>query len=58
MKYISIGDQLRKERAKNIKLKEQAERNAANVDYVAMMCDIELELETEDESREEASEVE
>lgn len=56
MRYISIGDQLRKERAENIKLKEQSERNAANVDYVAMMCDI--ELETEDEIREEASEIE
>lgn len=54
MKYIPIAEQLRRERANNIALREQTERTAANVDYIAMMCDIDLD----DENEEEVSEIE
>ena len=53
--FIPASEQAIRERAKNAALTEATNRTAANVDYIAMMCDIELELETEDESREEAS---
>lgn len=56
MRYIPIFEQFLRERVKNIKLREQTERNAANTDYIAMMCDI--ELKSDDESTEEASEIE
>lgn len=43
MKYISIADQLRTERANTLILKEQAEQNTADIDYIAMMCDVDLD---------------
>ncbi len=49
MKYISIADQLRTERANTLILKEQAERNTADIDYIAMMSDIDIDPEEEDE---------
>ena len=41
--YISIKEQVIEERKKNALLKEQADQNTANIDYIAMMSDIELE---------------
>lgn len=46
MRYTTLEEQLRSE---NRLLREQSERTTANVDYIAMMCDIELESEDEDE---------
>ena len=46
MRYTTLEEQLRSE---NRLLREQSERTTANVDYIAMMCDIDLESEDEDE---------
>lgn len=46
MRYTTLEEQLRSE---NRLLREQAERTTANVDYIAMMCDVDLESEEEDE---------
>ena len=46
MRHVTLEEQLRSE---NRLLREQAERTTANVDYIAMMCDIDLESEDEDE---------
>ena len=48
MKYISLNDQIIKERQKNAILLAEAEKNAADIDYIAMMCDVELEKTEED----------
>ena len=39
-KYKSLEQQLIDERKKNAVLKAQAEKNAADIDYIAMMSDI------------------
>ena len=43
MKYISLEEQIIKERQKNAALAAQARQNAADIDYIAMMCDVELD---------------
>lgn len=43
MRYVSLKDQLLKERQKNAALRAEAAKNAADIDYIAMMCDVELE---------------
>lgn len=43
MRYVSLKDQLFKERQKNAALRAEAAKNAADIDYIAMMCDVELE---------------
>lgn len=49
-KYTSLRDQLIEERNKNIALKAQADKNASDIDYIAMMSDIELDTgETEED---------
>ena len=49
-KYTSLRDQIIEERNKNIVLKAQADKNASDIDYIAMMSDIELDTgETEDD---------
>ena len=42
MKYISLNEQIIKERQKNALLHAEAKKNAADIDYIAMMCDVEL----------------
>lgn len=49
MKYIPLKDQLIKERQKNALLRAEARKNAADIDYIAMMCDIELEVDEQAE---------
>lgn len=44
MQYLSLKDQLLKERQKNARLSENAAKNTADIDYIAMMCDVELEI--------------
>lgn len=52
-KHKSLDQQLIDERKKNVMLKEQAEKNASDIDYIAMMSDIELGVgETEDDGNE------
>lgn len=48
--YKSLKQQLIDERKKNAALKAQTDRNAADIDYIAMMSDIELDTgETEED---------
>ena len=46
-KYIPLIKQVLTERRTNSKLREQSQRNSADIDYIAMMCDVELEPEEE-----------
>lgn len=48
MKYISLKQQLLQERQKNAALSAEAAKNTADIDYIAMMCDIELETSDEE----------
>lgn len=48
MQYLSIKDQLLIERKKNAALTAEVAKNKADTDYIAMMCDVELEM-SEDE---------
>ncbi len=47
MQYLSLKEQLLKERQKNAALAASAAKNAADIDYIAMMCDVELEVPEE-----------
>lgn len=49
MQYLSLKDQLLKERQKNAALTAEAAKNTADIDYIAMMCDVELELPEEND---------
>lgn len=52
-KYTSLKEQILLERKKNAILKAQADRHAADIDYIAMMSDIELDSgETEGDADE------
>lgn len=53
MKYIPLKKQLLRERKKNNALLADNEKNKADIDYIAMMCDIELEMPTEEETEDE-----
>ena len=43
--YISVKRTAHKERQKSAALKVENDRNAANIDYIAMVFDVELENE-------------
>ena len=47
-KLISTKEQFIKERNRNARLQSELEQAAANIDYIAMMTDIELDTETEE----------
>jgi len=47
--HITAGEQAVRANKKNEALTATSGKIAANVDYIAMMCDIELESEDEDE---------
>lgn len=47
MQYLSLKEQLLKECQKNAALAAEAAKNAADIDYIAMMCDVELEVPEE-----------
>lgn len=55
-RYTSLREQILLERQKNAVLKAQTEKNAADIDYIAMMSDIELESFSDDEAEVEADE--
>lgn len=44
MQYLSLKDQLLIERKKNAALTAEVAKNKADTDYIAMMCDVELEM--------------
>lgn len=47
-KYTSLKEQVLIERQKSVAIKAQAEKNAADIDYIAMMNDIELDSESDE----------
>lgn len=55
-RYTSLREQILLERQKNTVLRAQADKNAADIDYIAMMSDIELESFSDDEAEVEADE--
>ncbi len=48
-KYKSLKAQLLEERKKREKAQSDLQQTVADVDYIAMMCDVELESENETE---------
>lgn len=51
-KYKSVIEQLREERTKNERLRASQRKNEADTEYLAMMCDVELETDDETNSME------
>ena len=51
MKYISVNDRLLREQKKNENLRAENAKNTADIDYIAMMCDIELESEEDNDAQ-------
>lgn len=52
-RYMPLKEQLTKERKKNAALKAQTDKNASDIDYIAMMTDVELDTdETEEDENE------
>ena len=43
MQYLSVKELLVKERKRNAAVLAAAAKNTADIDYIAMMCDVELE---------------
>lgn len=53
LKYTSLKQQVMEERKKNAMLRAQTDKNASDIDYIAMMSDIELDTsETEADENE------
>lgn len=48
----TIFQQLNEERSRNMQRHIQQEKNTADIDYIAMMCDVELEELQEDTDNE------
>ena len=57
MNYLSLKQQLAKELRKNELLRNVAAKNTADIDYIAMMCDVELDFPEDDLFDEELEEV-
>lgn len=55
-KYKSLNQQLIDERKKNVALKEQVDKNASDIDYIAMMPDVELDMDETEETEAENNE--
>lgn len=47
-KYKSLAEQLREERTKNEQLRAAQRKTEADTEYIAMMCDVELESPEEE----------
>lgn len=47
MKYLSIRERLLEEQRENERLKAENVKLSADLDYIAMMCDVDLETEQE-----------
>lgn len=48
-KYIPVEEQLAKKQSEINKVSVEEAKNRADIDYIAMMCDVELESEEGDE---------
>ena len=48
-KYVPLIKQILEERRKNAHLEEKNQKNVADIEYIAMMCDVELELQQDEE---------
>lgn len=53
--YIPAAEQAVKERARNAALMEASNRNAANIDYIAMMCDVDIDTDADETNGEEGA---
>ena len=48
-KFVPVRKQLREVQKQNITLKDQVEQNRADLDFVAVMCDVEIPEMDEEE---------
>ena len=44
-RYIPLKEQVMEERRKNAALKALSDKNTSDIDYIAMMCDVELDID-------------
>lgn len=44
-KYVPLAKQILDEHRENARLKAENQKHAADIDYIAMMCGVELETE-------------
>ena len=44
-RYIPLKEQIMEERRRNAAVQTQADKNASDIDYIAMMCDVELDID-------------
>ena len=44
-RYIPLKEQVMEERRKNAALKALLDKNSSDIDYIAMMCDVELDID-------------
>ena len=44
-RYIPLKEQVMEERRKNAALKTLLDKNSSDIDYIAMMCDVELDID-------------
>ena len=52
MKYISMQEQLLNERKINEALRAEQDQSAADIEYIAMMCDVELDSDEPENAEE------
>ena len=57
LKYKNIKEQLEEERRKNAALQAELIKKSSDIDYLAMMCDVELEVTEDTETKTENMEV-
>lgn len=48
-KFVPVRKQLREVQKQNIQLKDQMEQNRADLDFVAVMCDVDIPKVEEDQ---------
>lgn len=51
-KFVPVRKQLREVQKQNIQLKDRVEQNRADLDFVAIMCDVEIPEEEDQEGAE------
>ena len=51
-KFVPVRKQLREVQKQNIQLKDQMEQNRADLDFVSIMCDVEIPEEEDQEGAE------
>ena len=47
-KHVPLVKQIFEERRKNARLEERHQKNVADIEYIAMMCDVELEIQKDE----------